>query len=142
MNFAITRALVSATEYQRKAFSHKGENCTGRLSQNKHFLSVHVRMSTLSRRRRVTCRSGQVAHESGLFAMAGGQIMRRRCCRATSIVFPPIILSKLIYDRLFGRRTLGAGAVCVRARRCACPLVTYLQMALGYDETTRHKMPS
>lgn len=58
-----------------------------------------------------------MARESGLFAMAGGQIMRRRCCRATSIVFPPIILSKLIYDRLFGRWTVDE-AWCGCARAC------------------------
>lgn len=117
MNFAITRVSACAEEYHRKAFIIK-------ITIAWHdFLKINS--SCL-----YTCEcrlylgdgelgdgSGQVARESGLFAMAGGQIMRRRCCRATSIVFPPIILSKLIYDRLFGRWTVGE-AWCVCA--CAC----------------------
>lgn len=80
-----------------------------------------------------------MARESGLFALGRGQVMRRRCLTATAIVFPPIILSKLIYDRLFGRWTVGEASWCACAQVCGAvrastAIVTYLQMALGYDE--------
>lgn len=117
-----------------------------RLSQNKHFLSVHVRLWTLSRSRRVTWREQPGARESGLFALGRGQVMRRRCLTATAIVFPPIILSKLIYDRLFGRWTVGEASWCACAQVCGAvrastAIVTYLQMALGYDELSPLERP-
>lgn len=90
-----------------------------RLSQNKHFLSVHVRMWTLSRRRRAARRraGGRVKADS---ALGGRQVMLRRCRTPRSIVFPPIILSKLIYDRLFGRWTVGEAWCACTARAHVC----------------------
>lgn len=85
-----------------------------------------------------------MARESILFAVGGGQVMRRRCLTATTIVFPPIILSKLIYDRLFGRWTVGEASWCACAQVCAVPRAaraclhchrnSYLQMVHGYVE--------
>lgn len=65
--------------------------------------------------------------------------MLRRCRTPRSIVFPPIILSKLIYDRLFGRWTVGEAWCACTARAHVCggsvraspPVRSYLQMALG-----------
>lgn len=88
-----------------------------------------------------------MARESGLFALGRGQVMRRRCLTATAIVFPPIILSKLIYDRLFGRWTVGEASWCACAQVCgvvraSMAIVTYLQMALRTDELSSLERPS
>lgn len=82
---------------------------------------------------------GRWPRESGLFALGGRQVMLRRCRTPRSIVFPPIILSKLIYDRLFGRWTVGEAWCACTARAHVCggsvraspPVRSYLQMALG-----------
>lgn len=58
-----------------------------------------------------------MARESVLCAMRAEFYIGLRRFTARSIVFPPIILSKLIYDRLFGRWTVGeASCACVRER--------------------------
>lgn len=111
MNFAITCVGASTRDCHLKVKKPRGYSCMGGVSQNKHFLSVHVRMWTLSRSRRGRWRERQVVRESGLCAMRRGCVIGRRCRTSRSIVFPPIILSKLIYDRLF---------VVDSARACAC----------------------
>lgn len=111
------RAVTELREYCLKSDNIRCHCPAPRLSQNKHFLSVYVRMWTLSRRRRVTWRELAATRESELSVVGRGSVMRCRCSTATSIVFPPIILSKLIYDRLFGRWTVGE-AWCVCARAC------------------------
>lgn len=81
-----------------------------------------------------------MARESGLSAVGGGQVMRRRCdihC-VPSYNFIEADLRSIVRPRW----TVEV-SVCVRARMCAraCrarDAVTYLQMALGYDELSPH----
>lgn len=140
MNFAITCVGGSSRDCHLKVKERRGYSCMDGVSQNKHFLSVHVRMWTLSRSRRGRWRERQVVRESGLCAMRAGCVIGRRCGTPRSIVFPPIILSKLIYDRLF---VVDSARACACARLCAvraCARAAfYLQMAL---QTTSRATPS
>lgn len=80
----------------------------------------------------------QVPRERRLFAPVRGQIMRRRC----RPLFPPIILSNMIYDRLFAWWTVERQGVraCTHVCSVRAPpgVVTYLQMALGCGGTRGH----
>lgn len=56
-----------------------------------------------------------MSYEIGLCALSGGKVMCNRCQPARSIVLPPIILSKVIYGRLFLRGTVAEATCRVRA---------------------------
>lgn len=120
-----------------------------RLSQNKHFLSVHVRLWTLSRSRRVTWRErpgGAWKRTLCTRTRAGyaSQMSHGDCHCVPSYNFIEADLRSIVRP-VDSRRGV---VVCVRASvrrgavRASTVIVTYLQMALGYDELSSLECPS